>query len=312
MPAPSRSARGEIQRPHVPGAASEALRGLLDRPRCAARVIAVFPAAIYLQLRTPDEPRVLAVVSSDAVRLPNSVVVAAGSRERPFGAVREGDEAEVGDGCVEITAPGPSSAGRLRVRTRRWWNPTPALGVLPLAGLARSVRALEGALPEGDCGLAGHPGPKALADRCAAGDLAHAVDAAERIVGLGPGLTPSGDDVLAGLLVSLRLVGSAVGEGGTAVWLADWLGAAVTAHADTRTTSLAATLLHCAARGQAGAEVAAVLRAVAGHEPMEPAVRRLLAAGHTSGADLAWGLLAGCRATLALATAAADGRRVSA
>ncbi|MFC6935363.1 DUF2877 domain-containing protein [Actinomadura yumaensis] len=150
-------------------------------------------------------------------------------------------------------------------------------------------------------GLAGHPDPLQLADRCAAGDLAGAVEAAERIVGLGPGLTPSGDDILSGLLVSLRLVGGALREGGTAGWLADWLGAAVTADAGTRTTALAATLLHCANEGGAGAEVAAVLRCVAGHESSAPAVRRLLAVGHTSGADLAWGVLAGCRATLALA-----------
>ncbi|MEU6754527.1 DUF2877 domain-containing protein, partial [Spirillospora sp. NPDC046719] len=95
-------------------------------------------------------------------------------------------------------------------------------------------------------------------------------------------------------------------ESGKAVWLADWLGAAVTADAGTRTTALAATLLHCAAEGGAGGEIAAVLRCVAGHEPPSAAVRRLLAIGHTSGTDLAWGVLAGCRATLALAS---PGRR---
>src|SRR5690606_28410956 len=141
-----------------------------------------------------------------------------------------------------------------------------------------------------------HPDPAELAEACAAGDLAGAVEAAERIVGLGPGLTPSGDDILCGLLVSLRLVGDAVRHGRRAVWLADWLGAAVTADAGTRTTALAATLLHCAAAGGAGAEVAAVLRGVAGHEPPALPVRRLLAVGHTSGADLAQGVLAGCRA----------------
>ncbi|MEW2357968.1 DUF2877 domain-containing protein, partial [Spirillospora sp. NPDC029432] len=154
------------------------------------------------------------------------------------------------------------------------------------------------------------PDPLLLADRCAAGDLVGAVECAERIVGLGPGLTPSGDDILAGLLVTLRLVGGARDPGGRAVWLAGWLGAAVTADAGTRTTALAATLLHCAASGAAGAEVAAVLRAVAGHEPAAPAVRRLLAAGHTSGADLAAGVQAGCRAALALS--AGGTRRVSA
>ncbi|WP_246178810.1 DUF2877 domain-containing protein [Actinomadura decatromicini] len=307
---PARSGGG---RPPAAGAASLALRPLLDPPRRAARVIAVFPSALYVEMRGGPEPRVLAVVASDAHRLPNSVVVAATRREQPFRSVREGADAWVGDGRVE--------AGPLHVRVRRWWDPAPVLGTMRPAALGHGVRTLEAAFAAAGMtggGLSGHPDPDVLAACCAAGDLAGAVEAAERIVGLGPGLTPSGDDILCGLLVSLRLVGGAVRHGRTglgwgddpshspvrsahkAVWLADWLGAAVTADAGTRTTALAATLLHCAAAGGAGAEVAAVLRCVAGHEPPGAAVRRLLAVGHTSGTDLAHGVLAGCRAALAL------------
>ncbi|MFE9101505.1 DUF2877 domain-containing protein [Actinomadura geliboluensis] len=296
---------GPRRRPPAAGAASLALRPLLDPPRRAARVIAVFPSAVYLEMRGGPEPRVLAVVTSDAGRLPNAVVVVATRREHPFRSVREGGDALVGEGRVE--------ADGLSVRVRRWWDPSPALAVPHPAALARGVRALEaelaaaGVLAAGEPvrgGLDGHPDPGALAAACAAGDLAGAVEAAERIVGLGPGLTPSGDDILCGVLVSLRLVGGAVRHGDAAVRLADWLGAAVTADAGTRTTALAATLLHCAAAGGAGAEVAAVLRFVAGHEPPggagQGAVRRLLSIGHTSGTDLAHGVLAGCRAALAL------------
>src|SRR5690606_26162653 len=234
----------------------------------------------------------------------SSDVCSSDHREHPFRGVREGGEAFAGDGRVE--------ADGLRVRVRRWWDPSPALGAMQPAALAEGGRALEDALAAAGAsggGLAGHPGPAELAEACAAGDLAGAVEAAERIVGLGPGLTPSGDDILCGLLVSLRLVGDAVRHGRRAVWLADWLGAAVTADAGTRTTALAATLLHCAAAGGAGAEVAAVLRGVAGHEPPALPVRRLLAVGHTSGADPAQGVLAGCRAALALTTDAAAARR---
>ncbi|MFI0484576.1 DUF2877 domain-containing protein [Actinomadura sp. 9N215] len=331
IPLPARPGR----RAPAAGAASLALRPLLDPPRRAARVIAVFPSALYLEMRGGPEPRVLAVVTSDANRLPNSVVVVATRREQPFRSIREGGEAWVGDGRVE--------AGPLQVRVRRWWDPSPVLGPMHAAALAGGVRALEaeltgagtltGAGPAGG-GLGDHPDPVALAECCAAGDLAGAVEAAERIVGLGPGLTPSGDDILCGLLVSLRCVGDAVRHGQArslrggdpphppvrsaheGVWLADWLGAAVTADAGTRTTALAATLLHCAAAGGAGAEVAAVLRCVAGHEPPDSpaigqAVRRLLAVGHTSGVDLAHGVLAGCRAALAL-TAVRHASRVTA
>ncbi|MCP2338360.1 DUF2877 domain-containing protein [Actinomadura rupiterrae] len=285
------------QGPAPAGAAALPLRRLLDAPLRPARVIAVFPAAVYIEVRGVPEPRVLAIVAEGAVRLPNAVVLVVPARDRPFARVREGAEAWIGEGCVETCG--------LRVKARRWWDPTPVLAALSPASLAHGIRGLEVALrdagPAAVGGLAGHRGPTQLAEACADGDLAGAVEAAERIVGLGPGLTPSGDDVLAGLLVAARLLGRAVRGGGPAVWLADWLGAAVTEDADTRTTALAATLLHCAAKGQAGGEVAAVLRGIAGHEPPGPAVRRLLTVGHTSGADLAWGVLAGCRAALSLA-----------
>ncbi|HEX2313971.1 MAG TPA: DUF2877 domain-containing protein, partial [Thermomonospora sp.] len=191
--------------PVIPGAAGVGLRDLIDPPRSPARVIAAFPSAVYLETRETAGPRVLAVVTSDAVRLPNAVVVGAGSRDRPFRAVREGDEAWAGDGHVEV--------GSLRIRVRRWWDPSPALGELSLARLAEGVAELEDACAGSRFGLAGHPDPQVLAARCAAGDLAGAVEAAERIVGLGPGLTPTGDDVLAGLLVALRTVGEAVPDG---------------------------------------------------------------------------------------------------
>ncbi|WP_230420650.1 oxamate carbamoyltransferase subunit AllH family protein [Actinomadura soli] len=331
IPLPARPGR----RPPAAGAASLALRPLLDPPRRAARVIAVFPAALYLEMRGGPEPRVLAVVTSDAHRLPNAVVVVAARREQPFRSIREGAEAWVGDGRVET--------GPLHVRVRRWWDPSPVLAPVQPSALAYGVRTLEAELADAGMltgartaggGLGDHPDPAALAEYCAAGDLAGAVEAAERIVGLGPGLTPSGDDILCGLLVSLRCVGDALRTGRApllrgagpphspgrsapdGVFLADWLGAAVTADAGTRTTALAATLLHCAAAGGAGADVAAVLRCVAGHEPADAtatgqAVRRLLAVGHTSGADLAHGVLAGCRAALAL-TAVRSASRVTA
>jgi hypothetical protein len=154
--------------------------------------------------------------------------------------------------------------------------------------------------------MASHSAVKALAACCASGDLAGAVEQAELLVGLGPGIVPGGDGVLCGMLLALRLLGGAIPGGTRAVWLAGWLSAAVTSYARQRTTPLAASLLTCASRGQAAAEVSAVLHGVAGEEPVEPAARKLLAvdpAGPAAGlgvADLAWGLVAGCRAAQVL------------
>lgn len=296
----------------IAGTASLGVRSLIDGPRRPARVIATFADASYLELCShAPEPRVLALVTPVAVRLPNAVVVTPARSGSPGG--EPGGSADAGEpGCLNAAAPGACAVvgeglvqtGGLRVPVRRWWDPSPVLGPLSRARLEQGCAALEEACAAAPRrpGLAGHPGPAALAAYCSAGDLAGTVEVAESLVGLGPGLTPSGDDVLAGLLLALRLLGGAIRGGTRAVWLADWLGAAVTCHAADRTTSVSATLLHCAARGQAAAEVATLLRAFAGQEAAAPAMARLLAVGHTSGADLAWGLAAGCRASLGLST----------
>ncbi|SDH43196.1 DUF2877 domain-containing protein [Nonomuraea jiangxiensis] len=270
-------------RVHVTGAASAAVRPVLESSRRPARVLAAFPTGVYLEVRTDLEPSVIAVITGEATRLPNSVLLAT---RLPH--VTVGDEATVGDRSVEL--------GRLTLSVRRWWDPAPPPGRTDLARLARAATVLGD--PPG-AGLAGNDAVDLLASSCAKGWLLGAVTAAEQLVGLGPGLTPSGDDVLAGLLVTLRQLGAAAGVE-RAVWLAGWLAAAVTFDAGTRTTPISATLLHCAARGEASPEVSAVLRAVAAGQGLEPALRRLHRLGHTSGADLAQGIAIGVSAVLSL------------
>ena len=199
---------------------------------------------------------------------------------------------------------GSVRVGGLTVLARRWWDPSPVFGPLSRGRLDQAADVLSGMCRQAAHGptLADHDGLAVLAASCAAGDLAGAVEGAERLVGLGAGIVPAGDSVLCGLLLALRLLGGAIPGGTRAVWLADWLSAAVTSYASQRTTPLAASLLHCAARGQAAAEVAAVLHGVAGEDPVEPAVRRLLTAktAAVGTADLTWGLVTGCRAAQAL------------
>ena len=105
-------------------------------------------------------------------------------------------------------------------------------------------------------------------------DLVH-VDA---LVGRGPGLTPLGDDVLAGWLATR----AALGHPHSAV-------ADAVRHRAAATTLLSATLLDCAARGEALPQLAQWLAA-----PTATTERALLAVGATSGA----GLLAGARLAL--------------
>ena len=109
------------------------------------------------------------------------------------------------------------------------------------------------------------------------------VDAAvaARLLGRGEGLTPLGDDVLAGWLAMYRAAGVASTDVDEVV-----------ADAPARTTLLSATLLECALHGEVLPEYAGWVRTVG--TPDEPdAVRALHAVGATSGAGLhAGGLLA--------------------
>jgi hypothetical protein len=106
------------------------------------------------------------------------------------------------------------------------------------------------------------------------------VDAAtvDDLVGRGDGLTPLGDDVLSGWLVTHRAAGVATPAVDDAV-----------RRALPRTTTLSATLLACALAGECPDLVAGYLRALG--TPSRRAARDALAAlGHSSGAGLAHGV----------------------
>jgi hypothetical protein len=94
----------------------------------------------------------------------------------------------------------------------------------------------------------GEEGLGHLARAVATRDPAAAALAAERLTGLGGGLTPEGDDVLAATAAVVVAAGDAAGfEAGER---ARWLAALVPEETAARTTALAATLLRLAAAGR--------------------------------------------------------------
>lgn len=269
----------------APAAASLAIRDLLHGPRRDGRVIGAADGMLLAEFAgAAGEPHVVAIAGPDTVRLPNSVVTGTAPLDAQPGA-----HVQAGDGRLTVADTS--------VLPRRWWDPVPVVGPLSRSRLDHGAAVLARICAQSQHapGLDGQHAPAALAVCCASGDLAGAVEQAESLIGLGPGLVPAGDGVLCGLLLALRLLGGALSGGTRAVWLADWLSAAVTEYARERTIALGASLLHCAARGQAPAEVGAVLHGLAGEEPVELAARKLLASGPWM-ADVAWGVVAGCRA----------------
>jgi hypothetical protein len=257
-------------------AVSSLAAGLLTAPSRAGRVLAVFPTAVYLALERHDE--VLPLLAHDALLLPTGVRLAAPACDVAWGVV-PGQYVRVGDGRVDLPA-------RSLVGVRTWvpaWVDGPVVGATPSAWEpARDLFAQH-------CG--GAPLRALCADLAAAALTGRDVrPALLGLVGAGPGLTPSGDDAVCGLLLTLR-AGCPVDDRRLRGALSEAL---------PRTTSLSASLLSAAAQGYAVPQVTRLLRAAARGDARALArhLPPVLAVGHSSGRDLLTGVLGALDALL--------------
>ncbi|HEV2088882.1 MAG TPA: DUF2877 domain-containing protein, partial [Cryptosporangiaceae bacterium] len=170
-------------------------------------------------------------------------------------------------------------------RIGRWWQPPrpndlARAGAVRLAGAADAVRRVV-AQP---LDVAGRDALAQLAHVLAGdGDPAHLAGPVGLLLGRGVGLTPVGDDVLAGMLVTLRALAHPA---------ADRLAGRVRAAAPRATTVVSAALLHHAARGECVPQLASLLNAIAHGGRIDRPLDALLQVGRTSGAGLAWGVAA--------------------
>lgn len=255
-----------------PAAVSErSAKVLAHRPR-GATVLAVHPLAFYLRIdRSRPDPGLLPVVAAGGLRLPNAVVLGSATPQVGWG-VQPGDRVVVGDG--EIRLPGAT------IRRARVWRPVrvPTVEQLPgvrVTGVLERLASSQWVVPA-----------RHLATAALRGDSLE--DAVGHTVGAGQGLTPSGDDVLCGLLLALRLAGAA--DARRCLWssVRPRLGS---------TTTVSAALLIEAADGYAVPAVVRLATALAGGRGSEPevatAAREVRAIGHSSGADLLAGLFGG-------------------
>jgi hypothetical protein len=201
----------------------------------------------------------------------------------------------------------PADEVLLDVGGLRPWQPAPlALHPASAARLARGWQELAARVdtlgrPAGFGGLlAGaplgfpldraRPAAEALARACARDDAAGAGEAALALLGLGGGLTPSGDDFVGGALFVRALLGRA-----RLVDPEPWrrAAAAVVAAAATRTHPVSVALLTDLAGGLGWAPLHDLLEALTSGTPPNGAAARLVALGHTSGWDLLAGVGAG-------------------
>lgn len=116
-------------------------------------------------------------------------------------------------------------------------------------------------------------------------DNAKLGEAAKKLAGLGPGLTPAGDDLLLGAMYGLWATQPPIAAEQTAQEIATI--------ATERTHALSAAWLTAGARGEAAAPWHQLIDAIAAQnaKAVETTVMRILPTGHTSGADALAGFL---------------------
>ncbi len=129
------------------------------------------------------------------------------------------------------------------------------------------------------------------------GDEGAFLAAARGLLGLGYGLTPSGDDYLSGLLLTFHIPGGPL-------WSWAEAGGKVAAFAAASTTDIGAWEIRHAAEGWPRENIAAFLKSMfTGEGTYSQKLDKILSIGSLSGTDLATGILSG----VALALEAAGG-----
>jgi Protein of unknown function (DUF2877) len=253
----------------VAGSAPRWVAELLAGPVTAASVVHRGREAVYLDVRG----RCVGVLGVRAALVPCGVRTS--MPELP--AVAPGTAVLVGGRSVELPGCRVEVVGAVDT----------AVGRLTGDGVRRARARAQGLLALSDDRLDGVRAalPGAALRNLAQGDPS----SAQELLGRGPGLTPLGDDVLSGWLVTAAATGDPA-----LARVRDEVSARTA-----RTTLLSATLLACGARGEALPEVRQLLDTLAGDRPetADRALDRLLAVGGTSGAGLALGCLIGLART---------------
>lgn len=195
--------------------------------------------------------------------------------------------ASVWRGAVATVAQSPRRATAAGMRELR----AVLYGREPRSGIAAALADPHGTKNPLDRALAlrlAHTLPL-LAQATQRRDARGVAAAAARLIGLGPGLTPAGDDFLAGFLAALHSRAGA--DAGMAALLPRL--AAAFAPLVRRTHIISRQMLDDALDGRFAQALTDVTFALAGAGTLDAAATRALACGHSSGADALCGLLFG-------------------
>jgi uncharacterized protein DUF2877 len=274
-------------------------RRIGDAAAGAMRVQSVYRSVVNIS--TADG--LLTIASPEGGSLPNGILANLGPDWRAIGVHRgmivyaDDRGIRVPDAGLEIqfrAAPVwsprfPKAAGPAHEGTARWSRRAGATRTIARsrASAGGFGPLLSGGVPDDPARIleVARPVVARLVLALEAGDRSGAAVAAASLIGLGPGLTPSGDDLLVGIEAALHAVAHP-----SAGFLTPAL-----AEVETGTTEVAATLLRHAAAGEFAERLHALLSALlgSGDERVPAAIERAVAWGATSGTDCLLGVLIG-------------------
>ena len=308
-------------KPPGPGESPRAARGLRavrvsralrdpEAGRARAVVVGVHRRVCHLGresgrwviLSAPDVPLAPNGVAIEIT--PAGTIAEAGFRVGQTVALGPGALADGGDVDWLVSLAGAAS-----------WEPRPRVRPVPPGELDRRLSVTRAAaLADGACEsflpllwatgadpfltgaarMASEPA-RGLGVAAAGGDVRSVAGAASRLAGLGPGLTPSGDDFLAGFAAAWTLVGASLGFDGAERRRVTH---ALVSGARAGASPLGRVWLEHAVRGELPEPMTRFAAALFAAEARDlgPAVRAMLAVGASSGTDWTVGFLLGAAA----------------
>ncbi len=292
---------------------STAIEPLLDIPPTRGSIHSVFPRAANLLLGG----RLLTLHARATPCAPNGLVLALRATQRPLADLQPGMAIIIERGTIFIPAP----ALRLSLQQSLPWNPRP-----PLVNIACTPALLQRNLARLEALLAAHASGDGLAPLAnlhlasplpaayhssrllhtagaAAGSLLEGIarqqihqvrQSASTLIGLGPGLTPSGDDLLIGLIAATTLLSEPLGRSAE---FYQRLSTEILAIAHTRTNKLSITWMEHASRGEVAEHLGQLFQALVRDDAhaLEEAALAVLSSGATSGGDMLTGIILGGR-----------------
>ncbi len=292
---------------------SRPIQPLFDQGQRVGTIHSVFHKAVNIAF----DDTMLALLSNELPRMPNSVLLPSIVADELVPNLRPGMEVRVGNEKMFIPACNfslhlPETFAwepRPDITAHYWHCETVAQHVRLLAyylanqpqrvGLAPLVRPLLLGQPAQETPLLrmALPNLRLLALASWRQDTADVEDATRGLAGLGPGLTPSGDDALGGFAAVMALLSPQLSTDSAS---RKHIATTIAAVAKPRTTALSAVLLAHAVRGEVAEHLGTLLLTLTlpaeASEAVLNAADSVLAFGASSGGDTLLGMLLGLRA----------------